>query len=120
MVSEKTLEKIRSLAKEPIVAVFTDPTYGKVDTVLQYDILKPYIFFLVSIYYWVVVSFPHKLSSHFLHQFERGEALDKITQDVKRTLEEECDEEGLKVLSKTVDTVRKEVWVYILSQLFVL
>nr|GLL26654.1 polyribonucleotide nucleotidyltransferase 2, mitochondrial [Ipomoea trifida] len=70
MVSEKTLEKIRNLAKEPIEAVFTDPSYGK---------------------------------------FERGEALDKITQDVKRTLEEECDEEGLKVLSKTVDTVRKEV-----------
>nr|GMC99436.1 polyribonucleotide nucleotidyltransferase 2, mitochondrial [Ipomoea batatas] len=70
MVSEKTLEKIRNLAKESIEAVFTDPSYGK---------------------------------------FERGEALDKITQDVKRTLEEECDEEGLKVLSKTVDTVRKEV-----------
>ncbi|KAA8530217.1 hypothetical protein F0562_004926 [Nyssa sinensis] len=70
MVSEGTLEKIRNLAKEPIEAVFTDPTYGK---------------------------------------FERGEALDKITQDVKRTLEEECDEESLKVLPKTVDTVRKEV-----------
>lgn len=45
MVSEKTLEKIRNLAKEPIEAVFTDPSYGKVDTVLQYDILKPYVFF---------------------------------------------------------------------------
>ncbi|XP_059670128.1 polyribonucleotide nucleotidyltransferase 2, mitochondrial [Cornus florida] len=42
-------------------------------------------------------------------KFERGEALDKITQDVKTALEEECDEEGLKVVSKTVDTVRKEV-----------
>ncbi|CAH9125235.1 unnamed protein product [Cuscuta epithymum] len=70
MVSEKTLEKIRNLAKEPIEAVFTDPTYGK---------------------------------------FERGEALDKITQDVKRSLEEECDEQALNVLSKIVDTVRKEV-----------
>ncbi|CAK9154623.1 unnamed protein product, partial [Ilex paraguariensis] len=68
--SEKTFEKIKSLAEAPIEAVFTDPTYGK---------------------------------------FERGEALDKITQDVKRALEEECDEESLKVLSKTVDTVRKEV-----------
>ncbi|VFQ89852.1 unnamed protein product [Cuscuta campestris] len=70
MVSERTLEKIRNLATEPIKAVFTDPTYGK---------------------------------------FERGEALDKITQDVKRSLEEECDEQGLTVLSKAVDTVRKEV-----------
>ncbi|KAK6129340.1 hypothetical protein DH2020_036913 [Rehmannia glutinosa] len=42
-------------------------------------------------------------------KFERGEALDNITQDVKKTLEEEGDEEGLKVLSKTVDTVRKKV-----------
>nr|XP_027075182.1 polyribonucleotide nucleotidyltransferase 2, mitochondrial-like isoform X1 [Coffea arabica] len=42
-------------------------------------------------------------------KFERGEALDRITQDVKKTLEEERDEEGLKFLSKTVDTVRKEV-----------
>ncbi|GMN42544.1 hypothetical protein TIFTF001_011747 [Ficus carica] len=42
-------------------------------------------------------------------KFERGEALDKITQDVKKVLEEECDEESLKVLSKTVDTVRKQV-----------
>ncbi|KAL3526075.1 hypothetical protein ACH5RR_014447 [Cinchona calisaya] len=42
-------------------------------------------------------------------KFERGEALDRITQDVKKVLEEECDEEGLKFLSKTVDTVRKEV-----------
>ncbi|KAJ7974604.1 Polyribonucleotide nucleotidyltransferase [Quillaja saponaria] len=42
-------------------------------------------------------------------KFERGEALDKITQDVKRALEEECDEESLRVLSKAVDTVRKKV-----------
>ncbi|XP_047332941.1 polyribonucleotide nucleotidyltransferase 2, mitochondrial [Impatiens glandulifera] len=70
MVSEKSLEKIRSLSESPIEAVFTDPSYGK---------------------------------------FERGEALDKITQDVKRVLEEECDEESLKFLPKTVDTVRKEV-----------
>ncbi|XP_011098446.1 polyribonucleotide nucleotidyltransferase 2, mitochondrial [Sesamum indicum] len=42
-------------------------------------------------------------------KFERGEALDNITHDVKKKLEEECDEEGLKVLSKTVDTVRKKV-----------
>lgn len=44
-----------------------------------------------------------------MHQFERGEALDNITKDVKKALEAECDEESLKVLSKTVDTVRKEV-----------
>ncbi|XP_062151411.1 polyribonucleotide nucleotidyltransferase 2, mitochondrial [Alnus glutinosa] len=42
-------------------------------------------------------------------KFERGEALEKITQDVKRALEEECDEESLKVLPKAVDTVRKKV-----------
>lgn len=42
-------------------------------------------------------------------QFERGEALDKITQDVKKTLEEECDDESLQVLPKVVDTVRKKV-----------
>lgn len=70
MVTDRTLEKIRSLAESPIEAVFTDPTYGK---------------------------------------FERGEALDKITQDVKKVLEEECDEESLKVLPKTVDSVRKKV-----------
>ncbi|XP_010248546.1 PREDICTED: polyribonucleotide nucleotidyltransferase 2, mitochondrial isoform X2 [Nelumbo nucifera] len=42
-------------------------------------------------------------------KFERGEALDKITQDVKRILEEECDEDSLKVLPKAVDAVRKKV-----------
>ncbi|KAF3444628.1 hypothetical protein FNV43_RR14321 [Rhamnella rubrinervis] len=42
-------------------------------------------------------------------KFERGEALEKIAQDVKRELEEESDEESLRVLSKAVDTVRKEV-----------
>ncbi|KAK7316457.1 hypothetical protein VNO77_35505 [Canavalia gladiata] len=42
-------------------------------------------------------------------KFERGEALENITQDVKRVLEEEGDEESLKVLSKAVDTVRKKV-----------
>ncbi|BAU00983.1 hypothetical protein VIGAN_11013000 [Vigna angularis var. angularis] len=42
-------------------------------------------------------------------KFERGEALDNITQDVKRVLVEEGDEESLKVLSKAVDTARKKV-----------
>ncbi|EXC20316.1 Polyribonucleotide nucleotidyltransferase [Morus notabilis] len=42
-------------------------------------------------------------------KFERGGALDNITQDVKKVLEEECDGESLNVLSKTVDTVRKQV-----------
>ncbi|KAK2973328.1 hypothetical protein RJ640_027971, partial [Escallonia rubra] len=42
-------------------------------------------------------------------KFERGEALDTITQNVKKALDEECDEESLKLMSKTVDTVRKEV-----------
>lgn len=48
-------------------------------------------------------------TDHTYGKFERGEALDLITQDVKRALEEECDEESLKVLPKVVDTVRKEV-----------
>ncbi|KAL7100665.1 hypothetical protein ACP275_08G009400 [Erythranthe tilingii] len=42
-------------------------------------------------------------------KFERGEALDNITKDIKKILEEESDEEGLKFLPKTVDTVRKKV-----------
>ncbi|XP_038905196.1 polyribonucleotide nucleotidyltransferase 2, mitochondrial [Benincasa hispida] len=42
-------------------------------------------------------------------KFERGEALEKITQDVKKAFEEECDEEGLKILPKAVDYVRKKV-----------
>ncbi|KAF8692856.1 hypothetical protein HU200_039213 [Digitaria exilis] len=42
-------------------------------------------------------------------KFERGEALEKITQSVKTKLEEENDEDSLKFLSKAVDTVRKQV-----------
>eukprot|EP01018_Ginkgo_biloba_P018069 Gb_20425 [translate_table: standard] len=42
-------------------------------------------------------------------KFERGKALNKIADDVKRILEEEGDEESLKVLPKAVDTVRKKV-----------
>ncbi|XP_017214739.1 polyribonucleotide nucleotidyltransferase 2, mitochondrial isoform X2 [Daucus carota subsp. sativus] len=42
-------------------------------------------------------------------KFERGEALENITQDIRKALEEDCDEESLKVLPKTVDKVRKEV-----------
>ncbi|KAK1268255.1 hypothetical protein QJS04_geneDACA005057 [Acorus gramineus] len=42
-------------------------------------------------------------------KFERGEALENIAKDVRKALEEECDEEDLKVLPKAVDTVRKKV-----------
>ncbi|CAO2842131.1 unnamed protein product [Amaranthus hypochondriacus] len=42
-------------------------------------------------------------------KFERGEALDMITRDVKKVLEEDCDEESLSGLSKAVDTVRKQI-----------
>ncbi|KAG6476638.1 hypothetical protein ZIOFF_065883 [Zingiber officinale] len=42
-------------------------------------------------------------------KFERGEALDLITQTVKAKLEEDCDEDSLKVLPKAVDMVRKQV-----------
>ncbi|XP_019442534.1 PREDICTED: polyribonucleotide nucleotidyltransferase 2, mitochondrial isoform X2 [Lupinus angustifolius] len=42
-------------------------------------------------------------------KFERGEALENITQDVRKVFEEEGDEESLKVLPKAVDTVRKKV-----------
>lgn len=30
LVSERTMEKIRSLSEAPIEAIFTDPSYGKV------------------------------------------------------------------------------------------
>ncbi|CAM8999323.1 unnamed protein product [Rhodiola kirilowii] len=42
-------------------------------------------------------------------KFERGEALENITREVKKTLEEEVDEESIKVLPKAVDTVRKQI-----------
>ncbi|KAL6899589.1 hypothetical protein ACP4OV_006247 [Aristida adscensionis] len=42
-------------------------------------------------------------------KFERGEALENITQSVKAKLEEENDEDSLKFLYKAVDTVRKQV-----------
>ncbi|GLJ07159.1 hypothetical protein SUGI_0060050 [Cryptomeria japonica] len=42
-------------------------------------------------------------------KFERGKALNKISNDVKKILEEEEDEESLSVLAKAVDTVRKKV-----------
>ncbi|KAG6479476.1 hypothetical protein ZIOFF_062942 [Zingiber officinale] len=42
-------------------------------------------------------------------KFERGEALDLITQTVKAKLEEDCDEDSLKVLPKAVDMVRKQI-----------
>ncbi|CAN6482407.1 unnamed protein product [Victoria cruziana] len=42
-------------------------------------------------------------------KFERGKALNKITDDVKKILEEEADEESLKVLPRAVDTVRKMI-----------
>lgn len=42
-------------------------------------------------------------------KFERGGALEKITQSVKAKLEEENDEDSLKFLHKAVDTVRKQV-----------
>lgn len=40
MVSEQTFEKVRNLAEEPIEAIFTDPSYGKVNTFLLYSILS--------------------------------------------------------------------------------
>lgn len=46
---------------------------------------------------------------YFDIQFERGEALENITQDVRKALEEECDDESLRLLPKAVDTVRKKV-----------
>lgn len=53
-----------------------------------------------------------------LTQAGRGEALDKITQDVRNTLEQECEEEASKVVSKAVDTVRKQV-ISNISSLFI-
>ncbi|PWA64842.1 polyribonucleotide nucleotidyltransferase [Artemisia annua] len=51
----------------------------------------------------------HLIVNPTVDEFERGEALEKIGQEVKVVLEEEGDEESLKVLSKTVDTVRKQI-----------
>ncbi|KAG0483265.1 hypothetical protein HPP92_011349 [Vanilla planifolia] len=42
-------------------------------------------------------------------KFERGEALDRITEGVRVKIEEEFDEECLKVLQKVVDNIRKQV-----------
>ncbi|XP_078429186.1 polyribonucleotide nucleotidyltransferase isoform X2 [Wolffia australiana] len=42
-------------------------------------------------------------------KFERGEALDIITQDAKLVLEEQGDEDSLRFLPKAVDTVRKKI-----------
>ncbi|XP_078148969.1 polyribonucleotide nucleotidyltransferase [Carex rostrata] len=42
-------------------------------------------------------------------KLERGEALDKIVQTVKAKLEEDGEEDGLKYVSKTIDTIRKQV-----------
>ncbi|KAJ3692530.1 hypothetical protein LUZ60_012880 [Juncus effusus] len=42
-------------------------------------------------------------------KFERGEALEKVSQDVKAKLEEEGDEDSLKFVSKAVDSIRKHV-----------
>ncbi|CAM8999324.1 unnamed protein product [Rhodiola kirilowii] len=49
------------------------------------------------------------VSEKTLEKFERGEALENITREVKKTLEEEVDEESIKVLPKAVDTVRKQI-----------
>lgn len=50
MVSEKTFEKIQNLAKEPIEAVFTDPTYGKVSIFLLEDEFRNFTVFHYSCY----------------------------------------------------------------------
>lgn len=34
MMPDRTMQKVRELAEAPIEAVFTDPTFGKVHTVL--------------------------------------------------------------------------------------
>jgi len=70
-------------------------------------------FVKVRCFFSVVLHLDYLL--YIFLQFERGEALDNITQDVKRVLEEEGDEESLKVLSKAVDTVRKKVWSIVIS-----
>ena len=106
MLSDSTMEKVRNLAEAPIEAVFTDPNYGKV------TLHAPFFLSRCAFNVLEVVFIPpsHAYNSFFIYvQFERGEALDKITQDVRRVLEEECDEESLKVLPKAVDTVRKKV-----------
>lgn len=108
-VSKDTFEKIRSLSEGPIEAVFTDPTYGKVHSEYRkYWYLHKESYYLTLQYLTVLFISPDALC-FVSAQFERGEALDNIGRDVKKTLEEEGDEGGLKVLSKTVDNVRKQV-----------
>lgn len=117
MVSDRTLEKVGGLAAASIEAVFTDPSYGKV---LIYFLWKYFILDLVNVserafhVHLVYKTFSHGIFWHcfflpFFSQFERGGALENIAQDVKKALEEEEDEESLKVLPKAVDTVRKQV-----------
>lgn len=65
--------------------------------------------FLSPLCVCMVSSFGSQIVDYFNIQFERGEALENITQDVRKVLEEECDEESLKLLPKAVDTVRKKV-----------
>lgn len=38
MISDKTFEKVKNLAEAPIEAVFTDPAYGKVHSILTFAI----------------------------------------------------------------------------------
>lgn len=105
MMSDKTMEKVTNLAEAPIEAVFTDPTYGKV-FLFSFSCM---LTFYVSRKLDILLSLYLLIFCYNYFQFERGEALENITQDVKRVLEEEGDEESLKVLAKAVDTVRKKV-----------
>ncbi|KAK3158463.1 hypothetical protein QOZ80_2AG0137560 [Eleusine coracana subsp. coracana] len=76
--------------KEYKISLISDTSYEKIRTLAEASIEEV---FMDSAY----------------GKFERGEALEKITQSVKAKLEEENDEDSLKLLSKAVDTVRKQV-----------
>ncbi|PKU67843.1 polyribonucleotide nucleotidyltransferase 2, mitochondrial isoform X1 [Dendrobium catenatum] len=86
----KLAEKAGKQKKEYKLSMITDRTLGKIRSLAEGPIEAVF-------------------TDAAYGKFERGEALDKITQDVRAKLEEEFDEESLKVLPKAVDTVRKQI-----------
>lgn len=110
LMPERTLEKVAQLAEAPIEEVFTDPKYGKVHIIIFWTHLfhKCLSFCMHGTSVWNLI-WCFICVENFNTQFERGEALENIAQDVRKALEEECDEESLRLLPKAVDTVRKKV-----------
>lgn len=83
-------EKAGKQKKEYKLSMITERTFGKIKSLAEESIEAVF-------------------TDPTYGKFERGEALDKITQKVKAKLIEECEEESLKVLPKAVDMVRKKI-----------